>query len=146
MGTLRKADKDLMKRYGFLALEIKQLDNARTPDGKYQHVNLNTESWKSTLKSRKKYIHDMRQAKLTDRQIVNLILDYYKKKERSIFDFLQVEGSPTQRRINKEADVLKRFHAKKKVARQFGRRYGKPIYPRKFPKSIKELPIIPSTS
>jgi hypothetical protein len=146
MGTLRIADKNLMKRYGFLASEIKQLDNARTPDGKFQNVNLKTPAWQSTLKSRKKYIADMRAAKLTDKQIINLILDYYKKKERSIFDFLQVEGSPTQRRLHKEVDVIRRFQAKKKVARQFGRRYGKPIYPRKFPKTIKELPIIPSTS
>lgn len=145
MGTLSRADKIEMKKAGFLSIEIKQLDNARNPDGKFQHVNIHNSAWQGVLRSRRKYIKDMRDAKLTDAQIIKLIVDYHKTKTHDIFDFLQVEGSPTQRRQRNESEVMRRFKAKKKVARNFGRRYGRPIYPRKFPKSIKELPIIPSS-
>lgn len=122
MGALTSKEKYEMRKAGFLFREIKAFDNAKTPDGRSQNLNTTAQNWRDMLQSRRDWVQSMRRMKWTDDQIINEILDYYvRAKNRTPFDFLQMESSPHS--VSKrptDSELIRRRKKLRKIKTHFG--------------------------
>ena len=87
----------LLRRAGFIDYEIAQYNYMVAADGSPQAVDLHTETWQATMKTRKLWIDRCRALGWVDQQIKDAIMNFYKGPRRSPFDFLKAEYKPVKR-------------------------------------------------
>lgn len=91
MGNLTQHDKDVLKRSGFVPLEIKQFDEAQTVDGKPQNINLSNDMWKKALSDREKHMKRYLKGGADYKQYETFMGRLRGKQGDSAFDFLKAE-------------------------------------------------------
>ncbi len=97
--TLSSADAERLLAAGFLEGEVRELAEAKSPDGKDQPpIDLNSPVWQSVMKSRQEWIQDKVARNWTEEEILREIMAYYERGEgRSPWDFIRAEYKPVKR-------------------------------------------------
>lgn len=95
MGTLTEHDKMVLKRDGFVDIEIKQYDEAVDPEGKPQNINIESEGWKKVRSDRAKFMRKYRKGGADYKRYEAHVTDLYNKRKGGVmdsaFDFLKAE-------------------------------------------------------
>jgi hypothetical protein len=147
MGTLQQHQKVTLRKAGFTIREINQLNNARTPDGKLQHLNLTASNFRDMVRHRKEYRLNLRKLGWTDDQIDRRVNMYYigHRSKRSIFSLLQVENSPSQKykRLT-DTEISRKLLARTRISKNMGRAYGRPLKTFTIPRNIPKPPRFPN--
>lgn len=93
--TLSMKENKLLREVGFTAYEVDEFNKAVAVDGTPQIIDLNSETWRNMMLSRKEWIMDMIDEGLDASEIEGLIDEYYQiDRERSPFDFVKREYKP----------------------------------------------------
>ena len=127
MGALTSKEKYEMRKAGFLFREISAFNNAKTPGGDFQNLNTKAPNWRDMLQSRRDWVQSMRRMKWSDEQIINEITAYYTRaKNRTPFDFLQMESSPhAESKRPTSNEIIRRRKKIRKIKTHFGSKiYG----------------------
>jgi len=147
MSALSENDKYKLRRSGFIEYEIRKLDDAKTPSGDSQNIDLSKPQWKSVMKSRLKYVSELLQAGKTKNQIGNLIKDYYRNPKHSVWDIIQADDtSPvSKRKVQTDSHISRVMLKKDYVKHQFGTGYLSRRTRRKsIPRYLKDAPRLPN--
>ena len=103
--TLSFDDAARLRTSGFLDWEIEQFASATDAKGKLQPpIDLNAPVWQAAMKSRGDWVDDKIARGWTKEEIDGEIMGYYwRKAERSPFDFLKLEYAPPTKVDYREA-------------------------------------------
>jgi hypothetical protein len=120
-----KLKKELLSE-GFLPREIRDIDNAKTPDGKRQNFNINSKVFSAFRRSRINYIADLKSVGWTLYEIRQKIVDHYKRDDLDVFGFLKLEYRPGKKIGSLPDAVLRRKSIiRAKVTKRLGYNYGR---------------------
>jgi hypothetical protein len=92
-------DTEVLRRSGFIQMEIEELNHFTAPDGTPQHIDLGTPGWKGALKARAKVYHNQKKGGKTYPQYEKWIMGIYQKlkdtgeQDDTIATFLRAEYS-----------------------------------------------------
>ena len=142
MGTLTRAQKSQLLVEGFLPSEIRDLNDARAPDGTLQDFAFNAKPVRAARQSRQEWIRYVKKIGWTEAEAKQRIASYFRLKgRRSIFDFIKLEYSPT-RKLTDFQDAVRR-KIRSRVSRTFGRAYGRGLRPSLRPKYLPRRDLYP---
>lgn len=135
---LKKETVKMMKDAGFLDIEIREMNNSRTPSGEFQDMNLvvNSAPFKAMVESRIEWWKKALSPKtlggwgLTEKEGRELIKNHYaptkkRKKKRSVYDFLKIEYKSKDKIKNRKL-FDQAVITKSKIVRDMGV-YGKKL-------------------
>lgn len=110
-----------LRRAGFIDYEIAQYNWAVAADGSPQIIDLDTATWQATLSSRRKWVERCRALGWADFQIRDAIMNFYKSKAHSPWDFLKAEYIPPKK-TDFRVGVKRRSRSRTKKLYQGGRK------------------------
>jgi hypothetical protein len=146
MGALTLAERNELKKAGFIPYEVKVFDEAKAPDGTPQELNTKAENWRKMIASRVKWIALLYKNGWNSIQIEQRIMMLYKdsRTKKTPFLLLQSEQSPSAKngRLTDSYDLRRRM-SRVKVIRTLGGAYGRDFRPTTLPKHIPKPTPLP---
>jgi len=145
-GNLTQGEKLTLLKAGFLPHEIYEFDFAYSRSGPSwlsvnpgQNINFNASNFQDMIKHRIEYVDKLKRLGFSKDQVALRLAMYYQHKasKRSVFDFLQIESSPSQRQKPLSDLTMLRVRTKReRVEQTMGGMYGKKVRPVKLPRNI----------
>jgi hypothetical protein len=93
-------DTEVLRRNGFIQMEIEELNHWLAPDGSPQHIDLSTPGWQGAMKTRAKFMRKYRKGGANYKQ--------YEDKIKSIYDKLKTTGEQDDT-IGEQDDTIATF-------------------------------------
>jgi hypothetical protein len=102
MGALSDREKEEMLNAGWMKSEVRDFNNAKTPDGETQVVAFNSAPFQRMMMTRKSWVKECKKAGIDNKGIRETLDAYYssKRSKRTPWDFLKIEYQPTQRGLS----------------------------------------------
>ena len=123
--VLNRAQKLAMLQHYWLPYEIEAFANAKTPDGKAQHLAYTSAPFQAMIIHRMEYANKRKKLGEDDLTIRRRILMLYgtRRGKASPWDFLKIEYQPIKPMTDYIWNV--KMQAKQRIARTLGKGYGK---------------------
>jgi hypothetical protein len=135
MSALTREQREILRQNFFLQSEINAFANAKTVDKKhYQNIDLNSNAWKSMMRSRKNWALDRFKQGWDKEQIKREINNYYKPTKNTPWDFLQAEYGLGSTGKATDFDIRRRIEKKKKIRVTLGQAKKKSLFKKHLPK------------
>jgi len=120
---LSQQDKQKLKSYGFLNVEINQIDKAKVNQysKETQVVDIRSPEFRRLIASRKRRVTELRKQGMDNLRIAQYIYNYYRgKKDNKVWDFLQFDYYKKPQKTTR-ADYDRK---KRRIHQKLGKSYG----------------------